>query len=83
MKFLIGNINVENVLSLIQHCIDFETDPELVRKCSDFLLFRTEDVLNSEAFISISIKCLIHLLRAPCINVSEVDLFKAVSSFLN
>lgn len=82
MKYLIANIDAENIFSLLQYCADFESDIKLETKCLDFLIFHIEDVLNSEAFIGFSIRWLIGLLRVPYINVSEVDLFKAVR-FLN
>ena len=82
MDFLPKQIDAENVLKLIQYCIDFEVDKKLMKNCKQFLRFHTNDVLNSEAFIHASRKCLAVLLKQHFINVSEVDLFNAVSSFI-
>lgn len=79
VTFFIMNLNAENVFSLLQHCIDFEADRILMEKCKEFLLFHTEEVLNSKAFTNISLKCLKALLEENFLDIAEVDLFKAVS----
>ena len=78
--FLHDNLNAENVFSILQYTIDCEADIKLKEKCAEVISTKTKDVLKSEEFLKISSKCLMFLLDQDSLNVSEAELFNAVSS---
>ena len=79
VDFFMENITVENVFSMIQYCVDFESDKKLLEKCKELLQIETQNALKTEAFKRISAKGLTVLLEQDPLNVSEIELFKAVS----
>ena len=79
-EFLFTNLNAENVFSVLQYTIDCEADTKLKEKCVEIICTKTKDVLKSEEFLKISSKCLMFLLDQDSLNVSEAELFNAVSS---
>ena len=79
VDFLMENITVENVFALIQYCVDFESDKKLLEKCKELLQIETQNALKTEAFNRISAKSLAVLLEQDHLNISEIELFKAVS----
>ena len=78
INYLLNNINAENVFTILQFCIDCETDSELMYSCQSFIRNKTESVLKADSFLEISHKCLTLLLEQDSLNVAEVNLFKAV-----
>ena len=79
--FLINNICAENVFTVLQYTIDCESDEKLKDKCAEVLSTKTKDVLKSEEFPKISLKCLEFLLNQDSLSASEVELFNAVCHF--
>ena len=82
INYLLNNINAENVFTILQFCIDCETDSELMCACKKFIQNKTESVLKADSFPEISHKCLTLLLKQDPLNIAEVNLFEAVG-FLN
>ena len=78
INYLLNNINAENVFTILQFCIDCETDSELMDTCKEFIRKKTESVLKADSFLEISHKCLTLLLEQNSLNISEVNLFEAV-----
>lgn len=78
INYLLETLNVENVLTIFQFCIDCATDRQLMVECKELIQNRTEAVLKTESFPKISNKCLMVLLRENSLNISEVHLFEVV-----
>ena len=78
INYLLNNINAENVFTILQFCIDCETDSELMYTCKEFIRSKTESVIKADSFPEISHKCLTLLLEQDSLNVAEVNLFEAV-----
>ena len=81
INYLLNNINAENVFTILQFCIDCETDSELMDACKEFIRKKTESVLKADSFLEISHKCLTVLLEQNSLNIAEVNLFEAVRFF--
>ena len=79
VDFLLKSLNAENVFTVLQFCIDCETDKRLMEGCKEILRTKTRDVLKGESFSKISHKCLIFLLEDDSLDVAEIHLFRAVS----
>ena len=78
INYLLNNINAENVFTILQFCIDCETDSLLMDTCKEFIRNKTESVLKADSFLEISHKCLRILLVQDSLNIAEVNLFEAV-----
>ena len=78
VDFLVKNLNVHNVFTILQFCIDCETDKRLIEACKQILRTQTRDVLNTESFREINHKCLTFLLEDDKLNIQEICLFMAV-----
>ena len=78
ITYLLSNINAENVFTILQFCIDCETDSLLMDTCKEFIRSKTESALKADSFLEISHKCLTFLLEQDSLNIAEVHLFEAV-----
>ena len=78
INYLLNNINAENVFTILQFCIDCETDSLLMDACKEFIRSKTESALKTDSFPEISHKCLSLLLEQDSLNIAEVNLFNAV-----
>ena len=83
IDYLLGNFNAENIFTILQFCIDCQTDARLMDECKQFIRSKTEAVLKAESFPKISQKCLELLLKQKVLTVEELCLFKAVCFFLH
>ena len=79
INFLVENIDVANVFTIVQYCLDVEVDKKVMENCKDFLQCEIGEMVKTDEFNHISIKCLKFLLELNHINLPEIDLFKAVS----
>ena len=82
IDYLVDNLNAENALTIIQFCIDCDTDSRLLDGCLGFIQGKTESVLKAESFSKISHECLILLLKQKALNIAEVRLFEAVCFYI-
>ena len=78
IDYLLNNLNVENVFTVLQFCIDCDTDKRLMTECKKFIQNKTEVVIKAESFTKISSKCLSLLMEQNSLNITEVRLFEAV-----
>ena len=78
VSFLLDNLNAENMFTILQVCIDCETDKRLMERCKEILRTDTKDVLNTESFLKISKECLTFVLEDDFLNIAEIDLFHSV-----
>ena len=78
VSFLLDNLNAENMFTILQVCIDCETDKRLMERCKEILRTDTKDVLNTESFLKISKECLAFVLEDDFLNIAEIDLFHLV-----
>ena len=78
VNYLLENLTVENVLLLLQYCLDCDIDERLLLKCRDIFRSNIKDVLKPGFIGSFNEKCLIFLLEDDELTVEEIDLFKAV-----
>ena len=76
--FLLENLSVGNVFTVLQYTIDCEADRKLKEKCAKIICAKTKDVLKSDEFLKISHKCLSFLLEQNSLSASEAELFNAV-----
>ena len=81
IDYLLGNFNAENIFTILQFCIDCQTDARLMDECKQFIQSKTEAVLNADSFPKISHKCLELLLKQKVLTVEELCLFKSVCFF--
>ena len=82
INYLLTNLNAENVLTILQFCIDRQTDTRLMLECQKFIQIQTESVVEAKSFPKISHECLTFLLTQNSLDISEVSLFEAVRLFL-
>ena len=78
VDYLLENLTVENVMPLLQYCLDCDVDERLLQKCRDIFRSNIKDVLKPEFIAPFNEKCLIFLLEDDELTVEEIDLFKAV-----
>ena len=78
INYLLNNLNAGNVFTVLQFCIDCQTDLRLMEGCKRFMRFKTEAVIKAESFTKISHKCLTILLEQENLELTEVRLFEAV-----
>ena len=78
VNYLLNKLSAENVFTILQFCIDIDTNSRLMDESKEFLRNQTEAVVKAESFLKISHKCLILLLEQDCLNITEVRLFEAV-----
>ena len=81
INYLLANLNAENVLTILQFCIDCQTDTRLMDECRKFIQIHTKNVVEAESFKEISHECLTLLLTQSSLDISEVSLFEAVRLF--
>ena len=82
INYLLNNLNAENVFTVLQFCVDCQTDSRLMDGCKEFIQCKTEAVIKAESFTKISHGCLTLLLEQKCLEIAEVHLFEAVCYFL-
>ena len=82
IDFLTKNLSAKNVLGVLDQCLQWEVNPNLLGKCKEMLQTQTKEVLKSEEFLGISQKCLIVLLGQRKITATEGELFNSVQSYL-
>ena len=80
--FLLNNLNVENVFTVLQYTIDCESNKKLKDRCAEVISTKTKDVLKSDEFLKISLKCLEFLLVQESLTAPEVELFNSVRQFV-
>lgn len=71
------NINPENALSILEHVILYD-EQRVEKKCWEVIDMCAYKTLASEAFMDISHKTLISLLKRKTLNITEVELFQAM-----
>ena len=81
INYLLETLNAENVFTVLQFCLNYQTDPQLMDGCN-LIQSKTETVLKAESFAKISHECLTFLLEQNSLNIDEVQLFQAVCFFL-
>ena len=81
IDYLLNNLNAENIFTVLQFCIDCQTDLRLMEGCKRFMRFKTEAVIKAESFTKISHKCLTILLEQENLELTEVRLFEAVCPY--
>ena len=79
VDYLLENLNVHNVVSVLQYCLDFDVDQRLVEKCREVLRSNIKEVLKAEIIETMNEKCLCFMLEDDELNVAEIELFKAVT----
>ena len=78
INYLLNNLNAENVFTVLQFCIGYQTDSRLTDGCKRIIQRQTKAVIKAESFTQISHRCLTLLLEQECLNIEEVRLFEAV-----
>ena len=78
IDFLTKNLSAKNVLGVLDQCLQWEVNPNLLGKCEEMLQTQTMEVLKSEEFLEISQKCLIVLFGQVKLTATEGELFKSV-----
>ena len=63
---------------MLQYTIDCEANSKLKAKCAEVISTKTKEVLESDAFLKISSKCLEFLLVQESLSASEAELFNSV-----
>ena len=79
IDYLLGNLNVHNVVPVLQYCLDFDVDQRVVEKCREVLRSNIKEVLKDEVIETMNEKCLCFMLDDDELNVAEIELFKAVT----
>ena len=82
IDFLVANLSVVNIFTVLQFCIDCKVDERLTDHCRLFLRNNTEDILKHECFLKISHECLAFFLQDDGLTAAEIHLFQAVCIFL-
>ena len=82
VNYLLDNLDVENVLPVLKHCLDCVVDDRLVEKCRELLRSNIENVLKPEFIATMDENCLICLLEDEDLDVEEINLFNAVCFFI-
>ena len=83
INYLLDTLNAENVFTVLQFCLDCQTDSQLMYGCKEFIRSKTETVLKAESFPKISHECLAFLLEQDFLSIDELHLFLAVCFFYN
>ena len=76
-NFLKENLSPENVFDILPLAKNFEEE-ELVARCWEVVVRRTQDVLESETFPSITRELLEEVVKRDDLAIHEIDLFQAV-----
>ena len=76
--FLTKNVSENNVFEILDQCLKWTVNPQLLIKCKTMLQKQTKVVLKSEKFLNISLELLVILLEQETLSVSEGELFKSV-----
>ena len=79
IDYLLGNLNVHNVVPVLQYCLDFDVDQRVVEKCREVLCSNIKEVLKDEVIETMNEKCLCFMLDDDELNSAEIELFKAVT----
>ena len=79
VNYLLSILDVENLFTILEFCIDCEVDNRLMVHCRFLLATETDQVLKAKSFPTISHKCLSFVLKQDFIKVPEIRLFNAVS----
>ena len=77
VNILQRSIEGENATSILEHALQFD-EKNLENSCWEFIKSNTKQVIASKDFNEISQTTLAGVLRLDCVNVSEVELFRAV-----
>ena len=77
VNILNRSIEGENATSILEHALQFE-EKNLENSCWEFIKSNTKQVIASKDFNEISQTTLAGVLKLDCVNVSEVELFRAV-----
>ena len=79
IDYLLGNLNVHNVVPVLQYCLDFDVDQRLVEKGRKIIRSNIKEVLKAEIVETMNEKSLCFMLDDDELNVAEIELFKAVT----
>ena len=82
VNFLIESLNAENVLDVLDHADRFDENG-LKKRCWKVIQSYTSRVAASESFNNISQTTLTKLLMQNNLNIEEVELFEAVSKWID
>lgn len=82
VDFLMKNLSKNNVFEILDQCLKWTVNAELLVKCNEFLQKKTKEVLKSEGFLNISLEHLVILLEQETLSVSEGELLRSVSLHL-
>ena len=77
IDFLIRNLDVANVFCLLS-CAEQYDEKCLVDRCWELIDRETEEVVKAEGFVTIERSLLEVIVKRDSVNISEIELFKAV-----
>ena len=77
VNFLMENVQVENVLDVLNAAVCFR-EKRLEKHCWSILSRQTAAILKSESFSEVEKPLLLNILERDCLNIQEIDVFKAV-----
>ena len=77
-----ASINPGNVFTVLEQAMPFD-EKKLEEKCWDIVSKETQKCLNSEAFCNMKSRTLNTLLKKKPLQITEVDLFKAVLKWVD
>ena len=82
INYLLDTLNAENIFTVLQFCLDCQTDARLMDGCMYFIQSKIETVLKTESFPKISHECLTFVLEQNFLCIDEAHLFQAVCFLL-
>ena len=82
VDFLMKNLSKKNVFEILDQCLKWTVNAELLVKCKEFLQKQTKEVLKCEGFPNISLEHLVILLEQETLSVSEGELLRSVTLHL-
>ena len=77
-----ASIKPDNVFTVLEQAMQFD-EKKLEEKCWDIVSKKTRECLNSEAFCNMKSRTLNTLLKKKPLQITEVDLFKAVLKWVD
>ena len=75
--YLRDNLKATNVLCILPHAQKFE-DKDLEYRCWEVIEKQTEEALTSDEFVTVERSVVESIVKRERLNVTEVELFKAV-----
>ena len=77
VNYLLENVQTENVLDVLNAAVCF-AETRLEKHCWSILSRRTSEILQSESFLDVDQQLLMNILKRNCLNVLEIDVFRAI-----